>query len=112
MMTTQSPHKGHAEMHYIGEFFRDVGIPIPTRMYVDNAKEMTGPKTKWMQIIWDADVSQTTTETHLSWQNCCKTKIKKLTLHVMARKNAPPCVWDFCCEHTCEIRCLIAHPRL
>ena len=35
--------KGHAG-HALGEFFRDIGVP--TRMHVDNAKEMTGPKTK------------------------------------------------------------------
>ena len=103
--------KGHAG-HALGEFFRDIGVP--TRMHVDNAKEMTGPKTKWMELIRDCNVTQTTTEPNSPWQNRAETEIKELKKEVsrtMNRTNAPKCLWDFCMEYRADIRCRVAHPR-
>jgi hypothetical protein len=84
--------KGHAG-YALGTFLRDVGIP--THLHVDNAREMTGPMTKWMQLVRDADICQTTTEPHSPCQNRCETEIKEIKKYVactMKRTAAPPCI--------------------
>ena len=74
---------------------------------------MNCPTTKWMQLVRDADICQTTTEPHSPWQNRCETEIKDIKKHTtltMKRTSAPPCICDLCCEYVCEIRSRTAHP--
>ena len=42
---------------------------------------MNGPTTKWMQLVCDADICQTTTETNSPGQNRCETEIKEIKKH-------------------------------
>jgi hypothetical protein len=96
--------KGHAG-HALGTFFHNLGIP--THLHVDNAREMNGPMTTWMQLFRDTDICQTKTKPHSPWHNRCETEIKEIKNHssrTMKRTTAPPCIWDLCCEYVCVIR--------
>ena len=67
---------------------------------------MTCPKTKWIQLIGDCDVKQTTNKNHRIWENRDKSEVREVNKQyclTASKQNAPTCLWDFCAQYVCEL---------
>jgi hypothetical protein len=104
------PMKQKSEAGYaLAEFIQDIGIP--SSLHTDDAKELN--MGSWKKIRLDHGIKQTQAEPYSPWQNRAEGSIRELKNHIrrlMAKHNAPRCLWDFCGCYAAEIRCLTAQP--
>jgi hypothetical protein len=86
-------------------------ISIPSKLHLDNAKELTSGKMG--DLLRKFLIQSTQSEPYSPWQvraELCICGIKKSVGESLDRMGAPRCLWDYCARYHSVVRNLPAHP--